>query len=117
MAGFGRRTALGTSSVCINIYDLNESNEYFHPIGLGFYHSGIKIGSSEYTFGSGSGIFEHEPGQAPGARLRETVDLGGSPSRRDIAEAIQELRNDFKGSDYNILTRNCNHFAGIDQNI
>jgi hypothetical protein len=44
-----------------SVYDLNEANDYLQPAGLGFYHSGVQVGSSEYTFAGGSGIFSHSP--------------------------------------------------------
>ena len=74
------------NEVYLNVYDLNDNNEYLYHIGLGFYHTGVQIGREEYTFGkfivfvyysqfgtyitisitiaisaAGSGIFSHEP--------------------------------------------------------
>ena len=67
---------------------------------------------NEYSFSS-SGVFHTPPRQAPGARFRESIDLGGPcPTASDVDCAIQELKSEFKGSDYHILNKNCNHFAG-----
>jgi hypothetical protein len=41
-----------TGKVYLNVYDLHENNEFLNPIGLGFYHSGVQVGRSEYTFGT-----------------------------------------------------------------
>ena len=30
-------------SVRLNIYNLNSSNDFLYPIGLGFYHSGVEV--------------------------------------------------------------------------
>ena len=98
-------------TVVLNIYDLNEMNETLFNLGLGMYHSGVEIGGSEYTFSSGSGVFSHPPRAAGGARFREAVDMGMLPSAGALSTAIEELRHEFKGSDYNVLEKNCNHFA------
>lgn len=35
----------------LNVYDLNpQFNQTCFNLGLGFYHSGIEIGSTQYTF-------------------------------------------------------------------
>ena len=59
--------------VWVNVYDLHPANATFSAIGLGAYHSGVEIMGTETTFGhtdEGTGVFEHEPRQAPGARFR-----------------------------------------------
>ncbi len=59
-----------------------------------------------------SGIFHHEPKDAPGAKFRCTVCMGvfeGNAGR--ISDAVCLLRDDFGPDDYNFLSRNCNHFA------
>ena len=111
MSSFGRKSS--SARVFLNVYDLNEqSNEYLYPLGLGVYHSGVEISGVEYTFASESGIFEMTPKHAPPAKFRESIDLGPAPSSRDISNAIEDLKHDFKGTDYHVLNRNCNHFAG-----
>jgi hypothetical protein len=112
MASFGRKAS--SSRVYLNVYDLNDqSNEYLYPWGLGLYHSGVEISGVEYTFASESGIFEMTPKHAPPAKFRESIDLGPSPTSSEISTAIEELKHDFKGTDYHLLNRNCNHFAGV----
>ncbi len=71
----GGRTLLGTK-VFLNIYDLSPANEYLHPIGFGIHHSGVEILGSEYSFASGGGIFQSAPKDAPGAKFRESMELG-----------------------------------------
>ena len=96
----------------LNVYDLNESNSYLYPLGLGFYHSGVVIGSTEYTFGSGSGIFNHSPKEAPSCVYRETVDYGCCDySQKQIEGLISEMRQDFGGDSYHIMMKNCNAFS------
>lgn len=113
MSTFGRKSSSQSSRVFLNVYDLNEqSNEYLYPLGLGLYHSGVEISGIEYTFAGESGIYEMTPKNAPPAKFRESIDLGPSPTSREISNAIEELRHDFKGTDYHVLNKNCNHFAG-----
>jgi deubiquitinase DESI2 len=113
MSTFGRKTSSQSARVFLNVYDLNEqSNEYLYPLGLGLYHSGVEISGIEYTFAGESGIYEMTPKNAPPAKFRESIDLGPSPTSREISNAIEELRHDFKGTDYHVLNKNCNHFAG-----
>ena len=102
--------------VYLNIYDLHQANEYLHPFGIGAYHSGVEVGGKEWTFagGPGAGIFYHTPRDAPGdqAKYRESIELGEITNYVErVARAKAELDPEFGEEDYNILTRNCNHFA------
>jgi deubiquitinase DESI2 len=100
------------AKVIANVYDLNESNDMLLNFGLGLFHSGVQIGGTEYTFASGSGIFTHSPKEAGGAVFRESVVIGEySGSNAEIEDIISTLRPAFKGDSYNVLSRNCNHFA------
>ena len=129
-------------SIRLNVYDLNEANSYLFPVGLGnlhllrsspfcmpftlmdvlfhrmfclgpgFYHSGVVIGSTEYTFGAGSGIFSHSPKEAPSCVYRETLDYGCCEySNQQIEGIINEMRRDFDGDSYHIMMKNCNAFS------
>jgi len=100
------------SQVTVNVYDLIENNQYLHPWGFGAYHSGIQLGSVEYTFAGGSGIFFMEPKQAPGAIFRQSIEMGYyEGTSRQLECVINDLRIEFDGASYNILNKNCNHFA------
>ncbi len=52
--------------VIVNVYDLNNINEYLWQIGLGAYHSGVEIEGREFSFGAGSGVFEMTAREVPG---------------------------------------------------
>lgn len=98
--------------VYLNVYDLSPNNVYMIPFGLGMFHSGLVVHNKEYTFASGGGVFYTEPKYANGAVYRETIDLGiYSGTSRDLDAIIDELKRDFRGEDYNLLLKNCNHFA------
>jgi len=99
------------SDVILNIYDLSDNNSLY-PFGLGLYHSGVHIDNKEYTFAAESGIFYHSPKSVPNAKFRESIKIGvfeGPPTR--IEDIISELRSEFKGSDYNVVFKNCNCFS------
>jgi len=100
------------TKVYLNIYDLAPANEYLYNVGLGLHHSGVEILGTEYSFASGAGIFNAPPKEAPGAQFRESIYMGmfeGNSS--EINTVISDLRSDFTGDSYNLILRNCNHFA------
>mmetsp|Transcript_5011 Transcript_5011/g.5805 ORF Transcript_5011/g.5805 Transcript_5011/m.5805 type:complete len:130 (+) Transcript_5011:128-517(+) len=116
---WGSRTSHGVEIV-LNVYDLSPANEYAYPIGLGVYHSGVEINGREYTFAGGGGIFYHSPKNPPGAgaagdiavKFREGVVVGVfQGGQGEIESVISNLKDGFRGDDYNIVRKNCNHFA------
>lgn len=112
MARVGRLDQHTNAKVIANIYDLNDNNDLLLNFGVGLFHSGVQIGGQEYTFASGSGIFTHSPKEAGGARFRESVEIGTyTGSNSDIESILSSLRPVFQGKDYNVITKNCNHFA------
>ena len=60
----------------INSYDLSPANDYLYAMGMGLHHSGVEILGREYSFASGGGIFDSSPKDAPGAKFRESIELG-----------------------------------------
>ncbi|CAE8583963.1 unnamed protein product, partial [Polarella glacialis] len=75
----------------------------------------------EWSFGcwhdeerSGSGVVNVEPKQDPGHCFRQTVKLPNTKlSKAEVAELIEDLRLAFPGSGYDLLRRNCCHFADV----
>jgi len=101
-----------TTKVFLNIYDLSPANEYLYAAGLGLHHSGVEILGTEYSFASGAGIFENSPGEARGAKFRERIEVGFyNGGSKELKQALDELRDDFGPGEYNLVLRNCNHFA------
>jgi len=98
--------------VVLNIYDLSPANDYLYPIGFGLHHSGVEILGVEYSFASGGGIFESRPKVAPGAKFRESLEIGSfGGGSAEVQSAISNLRSDFGSDAYNLINKNCNHFA------
>lgn len=61
---------------------------------------------------SSAGIFTHPPKGAGGAKFRESIELGEyKGTAKDLETVVNNLRSSFKGTDYHLLTNNCNHFA------
>mmetsp|Transcript_5001 Transcript_5001/g.7641 ORF Transcript_5001/g.7641 Transcript_5001/m.7641 type:complete len:232 (+) Transcript_5001:92-787(+) len=112
MSSFGSRTSTG-SKVVLNVYDLGPYNDMLYQWGMGTYHSGVHVNGREFTFAEGAGVFSHEPKDVPGdARFREAIELGSfSGSLSEFDGILDELRSQFAGNSYNVLTKNCNHFA------
>jgi len=108
----GGRTRMGTK-IYLNLYDLSPANDYLFPIGFGLHHSGVEVSGSEYSFASGAGVFEQAtPREAPGALYRETLELGVfDGGQKEFKVALAEVRHDFGPDDYNLIRKNCNHFA------
>ena len=110
----GGRTTYGTV-VVLNVYDLSPVNEScLYTLGLGVHHSGIEIQGVEYSFASGGGIFDAPPKQVPNARFRESIQMGSfDGGESEVRRALRELAEDggFGSNDYNLVRRNCNHFA------
>jgi len=67
---------------------------------------------TEYSFASGSGIFESPPKVAPGARFREQIPMGAfDGGQTELSRALDDLRDSFGPDDYNLIRKNCNSFA------
>ena len=87
-------------------------NDSTYQFGFGAFHSGVEIFGREFTFAKG-GIFYTPPREVPPpAKFRESIVMGTvNMNPRDLDYLLDELRKEFKGDDYHILLRNCNHFA------
>ncbi|CAI5710990.1 unnamed protein product [Hyaloperonospora brassicae] len=100
------------TAVTLNVYDLVEANEYIAPLGLGIFHSGVEIAGKEFSYASGSGVFSASPRQAPGAKFRESIDMGFfEGSFQEAHRLAYSLSSYYTGDAYNLLTRNCNTYA------
>jgi deubiquitinase DESI2 len=110
--GSGGRTRMSIK-VVLNVYDLSPMNDILYPVGFGLHHSGVEIMGTEFSFASGAGVFEGQPKDVPNAKFREQIEMGlYDGTMAQINSIIQELRTtNFGPDDYNLVRRNCNHFA------
>lgn len=110
--GSGGSRTRSSTNVIVNIYDLSPANDILYPIGFGLHHSGVEISGIEYSFASGAGIFEATPKDAPGAIFRCEINIGSyDGGSNQLKTILHELRDIFGPDDYNLIRKNCNHFA------
>lgn len=98
------------TKIRINVYDILNVGP-LKTIGLGLHHSGVQIGDhSEYEFLDGHGISIIEPMTASGATFVHSIDLG-TIKQSKVERALRELSAEFTCDNYDLLSRNCNHFT------
>lgn len=113
------------TEVILNVYDVSSPaeptliptvNSWIGMGGLGVFHTGVEIRGVEYCFGGhaepGTGVFDIPPRSAPDARFRQAIVVGTSTlDARAMRRVLDRFSDAWLGSSYNLLTRNCNHFA------
>lgn len=83
----------------------------------GAFHVGVEVNNMEWCFGFSQsdtkpGVACIMPRSHPNHRFRQTVFLGYSKLSADaVANVISDLLEQYPGPDYDLLTRNCCHFA------
>ncbi|GFR48623.1 hypothetical protein Agub_g10537 [Astrephomene gubernaculifera] len=103
--------------VTLNVYDLAPHNNWTYWCGVGIFHSGVEVYGVEYAYGGHdydySGVFATNPRDAPGQVIfRESIPMGETElSQQEIHHLVQRMGNEYKGNNYHLLQRNCNHFA------
>ncbi|CAN4100176.1 unnamed protein product [Withania somnifera] len=110
------KNARGSVPVYLNVYDLTPMNGYAYWLGLGVYHSGVQVHGVEYAFGAHeyptTGIFEGEPRKCEGFIFRKTILIGWTEKTPgEVRGVMEELAPKYQGNDYNLITKNCNHFC------
>jgi hypothetical protein len=121
----------GVPVVC-NVYDLSwgaeekeggkkkKVNSGLPGMGFGIYHSGIEVYGREISFGysddGSTGVFEVPAGCAGGVMPRiafkEGVFMGRiNRSRYEVDHLLARLADEYPGDSYDLVRRNCNHFA------
>ncbi|KAK6363706.1 hypothetical protein TWF730_001126 [Orbilia blumenaviensis] len=121
LIGPRRNSDSPSTAVTINVYDLlppGKLSTVFWHMGVGLLHTGVAIGEREYAFGGHdrrgiTGVYYLKPKQEPpGATFRTSIihaHVSYTPDQ--IHDTLVEVSQEFLGTSYNVLTRNCNHFT------
>lgn len=106
--------------VTVNVYDMLWLNVYTNSFGLGVYHTGVVVYGTEYCYGghplSYSGIFAMVPQDTetlgPNYSHRATIEMGYTDfTEADVALILEDMGPQYRGDQYHLLHRNCNHFS------
>lgn len=88
-------------------------------IGIGgIFHSAVQVyGNEEWSFGFcefGSGVFSCPPCKNPLYTYRESIILGETNcTSAEVNQILRELRREWPGTSYDLLSKNCNHFCNV----
>lgn len=87
-------------------------------IGTSLLHSGVVINGKEYAYGGHdkrgvTGVYwTHPKTTPPGGTFKSEILQGFTlADQSEIDAIIHEVSNEFQGTAYNLLTKNCNHFT------
>jgi len=114
--------------VRLNIYDVSREESIqklnrvlahqYSPIKLGgVFHAGVEVNGLEWSFGfspaeTHPGVACVQPKRHPQHHFRQTVVLRETKvAAEDIAGIISDMIEEYPGNDYDLLRRNCCHFA------
>ena len=114
--------------VKLNIYDVSRRESvkmmnavlahWMAPVKLGgAFHVGVEVDGIEWSYGrtfrdSRPGVVGVPPRKDPNHSFRQTIPLGSARmSMEQLNKLITELIEDYPGRSYDVLRRNCCHFA------
>src|SRR5688572_17876999 len=87
-------------------------------VGASLLHSGVVINGREYAYGGHdrrglTGVYWTKPKtNPPGGTFKQEILHGFTLASEDEINAVlREASDEFLGTKYNLLTRNCNHFT------
>jgi hypothetical protein len=103
-------------NIYVNVYDLHDGGgaSVLREMNMGLHHTGVEIGGYEYSF-SASGISRTRPQLPEFGTFREQLLIGTYPGMlhtiHDVVARLETPSGGFGPGQYNILTKNCNHFS------
>ncbi|KAL2169918.1 hypothetical protein VTG60DRAFT_5462 [Thermothelomyces hinnuleus] len=115
--------SLQKTEILINIYDLlppGRISTILWHMGTSLLHSGVVINGKEYAYGGHdrrglTGVYWTKPRTCPPGGTFRCEYLHGFTlaPQNEIDAIIREASEEFLGTSYNLLTRNCNHFTSF----
>ncbi|EGO51706.1 hypothetical protein NEUTE1DRAFT_89354 [Neurospora tetrasperma FGSC 2508] len=113
--------AIPKTEILINVYDLlppGRISSTLWFLGTSLLHSGVVINGREYAYGGHAhrgktGVYWTAPRtEPPGGTFRCELLHGFTlATPAEIDAIIREASEEFLGTAYNLLTKNCNHFT------
>ncbi|PHH92191.1 hypothetical protein CDD83_8480 [Cordyceps sp. RAO-2017] len=113
--------SLQKTEIIIHVYDLlppGRVSSVLWTLGASLLHSGVVINGREYAYGGHdkrgvTGVYWTKPRtEPPGGTFRCEILHGFTLATHDeIDAALRTASDEFLGTSYNLLTRNCNHFT------
>lgn len=115
-------------SVLLHIYDVSQEQSIqqlnrllahkLSPLKFGgVFHAGVEVNGQEWSFGETAtvqeeGVTSGAPMKHPDHHFRQSIPRGCTRmSEDDIAAIIEQMRQQYPGPSYDLLRRNCCHFA------
>eukprot|EP00930_Biecheleria_cincta_P041134 TRINITY_DN28170_c0_g1_i2.p1 TRINITY_DN28170_c0_g1~~TRINITY_DN28170_c0_g1_i2.p1 ORF type:complete len:310 (-),score=71.16 TRINITY_DN28170_c0_g1_i2:36-965(-) len=105
------------AKVILHIYDVStdpsigEVNKILVAMGTGAFHGGVEVYHKEWSYGytaQGSGVFCCEPKGCTAHIYRESIVMGETKlNPKEVSDVLAILMAEWKGTDYNLLTKNC----------
>ncbi|TQS33921.1 hypothetical protein Golomagni_05719, partial [Golovinomyces magnicellulatus] len=113
--------SLQKSEIKIHVYDLlppGRMSSVLWALGSSLLHTGVVINGKEYAYGGHdkhdlTGVYWTKPATEPlGGTFRCEILHGFTLATEDeIAATLKLASDEFLGTSYNLLTKNCNHFT------
>ncbi|KAH6880139.1 UPF0326 protein hag1 [Thelonectria olida] len=113
--------SLQKTEITIHVYDLlppGRLSSVLWTVGASLLHSGVVINGKEYAYGGHenrgmTGVYWTKPkSEPPGGTFRCEILHGFTlATDEEIETALKRASDEFLGTSYNLLTKNCNHFT------
>ncbi|KAK8085637.1 hypothetical protein PG997_006908 [Apiospora hydei] len=113
--------SLTRTEIIINVYDLlppGRLASILWTVGSSLLHTGVVINGREYAYGghdhpNTTGVYWTAPQTVPpGGTFKMEILQGFTfAPQHEIDQIIKSTSEDFPGTAYNLLTKNCNHFT------
>mmetsp|Transcript_4563 Transcript_4563/g.12841 ORF Transcript_4563/g.12841 Transcript_4563/m.12841 type:complete len:189 (-) Transcript_4563:142-708(-) len=110
-----------SAPVTLNVYNLGKSsqltalNNALQSLGTGIFHCGVEVYDREWSydgFREGTGVFCCRARRCQHHTYSESVAMGQTKMSQTHAwKLIRLLENQWEGSSYDLLRRNCTHFC------